>query len=289
MKKALVTLTIGESFERMFNELCKVNWQQYCEKFNYELIVLTNPLDTTERAKKRSPSWQKLLILSQDWAKQYDRIVWVDADVIINSKFAYDIIENVPENKVGAVSAYSIPTREIFNLAIYRLYDSWDKNGVKYVRNLTPQEYYLNRSIPAQNIDDVIQAGVFVCSPKYHQEIFEYVYYNYEDTRGNEYNYENPVLSYELLKNDKVYWISNRFNFCIAEIMAAFYPDEMLDYKKQPIFIKRVINKLKRLLNIPIENNQQTAILKNIYELSIFMHFAGSANLMPLMKDIIKD
>lgn len=289
MKKAIVTLTIGESFERFFNELCRDNWREYCEKYGFELIVLNTPLDNTERAQKRSPAWQKLLILSQPWSNNYERIIWVDSDILINSKNAYDIIENVPINKIGAVSAYSIPTREIFDISIKRMYESWDRSGVKYVNNLKPSEYYLNRGIPGGDLDDVIQAGVFVCSPKYHKDIFEKVYYDYEDLRGNEYNYENPYLSYELLVADKVHWISNRFNFCVQELFAAFYPDELLDHKKQPSFFERSINSLKRKIGITVDNtSQQRIILNNLYELSIFMHFAGCANSMWLMKDIIK-
>jgi CRISPR/Cas system-associated protein Cas5 (RAMP superfamily) len=78
MKKAIVTITLGETFKKMFNELCRENWQKYCDKYSYDLIIINEPLDTTERSKKRSPSWQKLLILSQDWSQNYERIVCLD-------------------------------------------------------------------------------------------------------------------------------------------------------------------------------------------------------------------
>lgn len=287
MKKAIVTLTIGESFEKMFNELCKENWEVYCKKFDYTLITINTPLDTTERAKLRSPSWQKLLILKQDWAKEYDRIVWVDSDVLINSQYAYDIIEGVPEEMVGAVDAYSIPSREIFNIGIERMYASWTKNNIKFVDNIKPSQYYTNRGLPGESLDNVIQAGVFVCSPAYHKEIFEYVYNHYEDHRGNEYNYENPPLSFELLKANKIHWISCRFNFCVAELMASFYPDSIVSNSTKKNFFVRVSNKIKSIIGIKNINKQELAILENIYDLSIFMHFAGSANKMYLMKDII--
>ena len=38
MKKAIVTLTIGEKYENLFNNFCKKNWEKYCQKFNYDLI-----------------------------------------------------------------------------------------------------------------------------------------------------------------------------------------------------------------------------------------------------------
>lgn len=287
MRKAIVTLIIGEPFEKMFNELCRENWEVYCNKFGYTLITINTPLDTSERAKLRSPSWQKLLILKQEWARNYDRIVWVDSDILINSKYAYDIIDGVPEDMVGAVDAYSIPSREIFNIGIERLYTNWAKNNVKFVNNIKPSQYYTNRGLQGGDLDNVIQAGVFVCSPIHHKDIFEYVYNNYEDNRGNEYNYENPPLSYELLKANKIHWISCRFNFCVAELMASFYPETILSGNKRNNMINKIINKAKSFLRIKNIDQQELYILENIYDLSIFMHFAGSAKKMYLMKDII--
>lgn len=288
MRKALVTLVIGESFNKMFNDLCRKNWNLYCEKFGYELIVIDTPLDNSERAQKRSPAWQKLLILSQPWSKDYNRIVWVDSDVLINTKHAYDIIDGVPEDKVGVVDAYGIPTREIFEISIKRMYESWDKSNTKYVNNIEPKDYYLNRKLPGENLHTVIQAGVFVCSPIFHKQIFEYVYNNYEDGRGNEYNYENPALSYELLRNNLVEFISFRFNFCVLEMMTAFYPSELNELVSKKSIMSRVLNKLRRMVGIKEEDKYKKTVLKNLYDLSIFMHFAGCAKDMYLMEDFIE-
>jgi hypothetical protein len=81
MRKAIVTLAVGEKFEQLFNEYCRNSWQQYCDKFGFELIVINDTLDKSDRAGKRSLSWQKLLILSQSWSMDFEQIVWVDCDV----------------------------------------------------------------------------------------------------------------------------------------------------------------------------------------------------------------
>ena len=260
MRKAIFTLTIGEKYETAFNELARANWQKYCDKFGYELIVINHPLDSSERAQKRSPAWQKLLILSLNGSEVYDRIVWVDSDILINSDHAYDIADGVPLDKVGAAEEYSTPTREIFQIGLKRLYDAWDRGGVTYLNNLTPQAYYGNRGFPNVAFDQVVQTGVLVCSPKHHKQIFEHTYFNYEDTHGSEWNYEMPALSYELIKSDSVHWISQRFNFCVSHLISALYPD--------------------------FDDTTVQKYLKNIYDLSIFMHFAGCSSLMPLMKGI---
>jgi len=254
--KAIVTLAIGEKYQLMFEEFCRQNWEAYAKKYGYDLIVLTDPLDNTRRASERSPSWQKLLILSQEWSNRYDRIVWIDTDIIINNQNARDICIGIPLEKIGAIETYSIPTRDLHKIALERSYADYKRRGIKFINNITPESYYLNRGLPGKGIDKVVQGGVFVCSPKYHKDIFEAIYNNYEDTYGEWYNYEMPALSYELIKNDIVYWISPSFNFCVSDIISAFYPD-----------------KLK-------ENINQSDILQNIYQLSFFMHFAGCSNLM---------
>lgn len=289
MKKALVTLAAGPKYETLFTLHCEKNWRQYCDQFGFDLIVIKESLDTSVRASKRSAAWQKLLILSQPWSAGYDQIVWVDCDVIINVTAAYDITRNVPLDKVGAVDQHAIPTREIFDLSLTRLYKSWDKANVTYIDNLSPGSYYVNRGIPGQDLDAVIQTGVFVCSPKFHRQLFEHVYNHYEDTHGGEWNYEQPALSYELLKAGVVTWISNRFNFCAINLISAFYP-ELLN--QRPGRFKHLATRaVRRLTKIELKEKTpyaQLQALKNIYELSIFMHFAGCAQLMPKMEEALK-
>lgn len=255
----------------MFERYCRTNWQEYADKFDYDLIVIKESLDNSERAKLRSPAWQKLLICSQDWSKKYERIVWIDTDIIINNKNAYDICSGVPIEKIGAVESYSIPTRDLHQISLQRLYDNWKSNGVKYIDNITPESYYINRGIPGKGLDRVVQTGSFVCSPKYHKEIFELIYNNYEDTHGAEWNYEMPAMSYELVKNEMVYWISSSFNFCVAGITAAFYPNEIAKKNSK-------INRIKKKLGLRFKADSNN-VLDVIYSLSIFMHFAGCAGL----------
>ena len=69
--------------------------------------------------------------------------------------------------------------------------------------------------------------------------------------------------------------------------MASFYPDSIVSNSTKKNFFVRVSNKIKSIIGIKNINKQELAILENIYDLSIFMHFAGSANKMYLMKDII--
>ena len=260
-KKAIVTLTIGKRYEDMFSRYCMDSWISYCKKYGYDLIAISHPLDNSERAQKRSPAWQKLLILSQDWSSRYERLVWMDTDIIININYALDISRDVPSSKVGAVNAFGIPTEEINLIALERQYENLLLKNMPHIKNLTPGEYYKHRGIVSgAKLKQVVQTGVLVCSPKFHQAVFEHTYNSYEDTHGSDWNYEMPALSYELLSNDSVHWVSTRFNNCVMDMISAFYPELIRD--NRPSY-QQFIN-----------------AMTNIYELSTFMHFAGCGNYM---------
>ncbi|MVT40078.1 hypothetical protein GO495_05750 [Chitinophaga oryziterrae] len=277
MKKAIVTLCVGKMYEDLFDVNCRKNWQLYCDKFGYDLIVINELLDKTDRAFKRSAAWQKLLVLSQDWSSQYDRIVWVDADILINCQHATDIADGVPIDKVGAVDAYSIPSKDLHDISLERRYAFWKKNNIAYLDNRDPNSYYTNRGINAEGLKNVVHTGVMVCSPHYHKAIFEDVYNHYEDANKDNWNYEMPALSYELIKADIVHWISPRFNFIVISLLASFYPDLL---QKQRKFTRRVLNRLLKFTPYTYTSKYEKACLKNIYDLSIFMHFAGNASMM---------
>ena len=276
MKKAIVTLAVGQKHEEMFNNFCKNNWQKYCENYDYDLIVINEPLDKSRRALERSVAWQKLLILSQEWSDNYDQIVWIDSDVIINYQQAKDITSHVSIEKVGAVESYSIPSKISHDIALKRRYDYWKKNNIPYIDNLAPGDFYKNRGIPGGDLKEVVQTGVFVCSTKYHQKIFEHIYYNYEDiNKTAAWNYEMPAMSYELLKGDLVEWIPNEYNYCVFDIISTYYPFILLE--KSPI-IKRIHIKLMKLLGIKNYNiftTLQIKCLDQIYSNGYFIHYAG--------------
>src|SRR5437016_12929944 len=85
---ALVTLAIGEHYLSNWQKYCAADWQAYAAKHGYDLIVITEPLDRSPRAMARSPAWQKCLVLSQEFARQYHQIVLLDSDIAINAATA---------------------------------------------------------------------------------------------------------------------------------------------------------------------------------------------------------
>jgi hypothetical protein len=83
-KTALVTLAIGRDYSERFENYCRAGWTAYAERHGFDIFVFKEPLDTSARARRRSPAWQKCLVLGAPEAAGYERLVWVDADICIN-------------------------------------------------------------------------------------------------------------------------------------------------------------------------------------------------------------
>ncbi len=245
-RKAIVTMAIGDDYLNMWREKCQNGWQKYADKYGYDVICIDTPLDDSKRARERSPAWQKCLILGQKYIKKYERVVWIDADILINYNDAPCISSTVPVNKLGAVNAWALPTPELAQVALDRLNDYW---GIAYeIRDHTPQDYYASYGLNA-DFNEVVQSGVLVLSQS-HRHILEKVYFEYEEkNEGN--NYEMRPLSYEILKSNCVYWIDHRFNLIWLVYKILYYPflldktqpeNRMLTKIRQKLFIMTPIN-----------------------------------------------
>ena len=191
-RTAIVTLAIGKEFSERWHRLCEENWHDYADRHGYDVICLEEPLDDSQRARDRSPSWQKLLVLGQPFAADYERIVWVDADVVFGED-APAITAGVPPEKVGAVDEVNGLGGRL-KLMLY---------GKRF------SEYYRDFGFEG-SLDHVVQAGVMVTSPAQHRELFEHVYEAYEDKPGM--FFEMRPLSWELQQAGLVHWLDPRFN-----------------------------------------------------------------------------
>jgi hypothetical protein len=218
---AIVTLAVGRRYASLWHAVCEPGWRRYCDRHGYDLVCLEEPLDTSERASGRSPSWQKCLILGQPFARRYEQVVWVDADILPNPD-APAVADTVPVERVGAVDEYSMPDRETHARTLAKLYRRWDADGIQYVHNLSTAEYYERAGLPAEH-DAVVQAGVMVLSPAHHRELLEDVYHRYDDL-GPGFNYEMRPLSYELLRAGVVDWLDPRFNYIWGHYKALHFP-----------------------------------------------------------------
>ncbi len=217
--KAMVTLAVGKSYADQWERLCRVNWQRYADRHGYDLICFKEPLDGSERGARRSPSWQKCLVLGQPSVQKYERVVWMDSDILVNWASAPCVAAGVAVEKVGAVDAWSIPTPELSEVALQRLYEHWGDTCLHVAH--TPREYYAIDGFDC-DFEGVVQGGVLVLSPAHHTRTLEDIYFGYEETDKG--NYETRALSYELLKAGLVQWIDHRFNLVWLAYKSLYYP-----------------------------------------------------------------
>ncbi len=267
IKRAIVSLVIGQKYQDMFEASCRTNWSVYGEKFGYDLIVLPDLFDSSDRAKRRSMAWQKLLILSQPWSSQYEQIVWLDSDLVINNALALDIGAHVPAEKIGAIDAFSIPSRtdylKLARMPATELWSNlWESPKDYYEKTLTKPalDSLLSR---CPNVDGVVQGGVLVCSPKRHRQAFEKAYFDYDDDAPMQQG-EQPAMSAEFLKADLVHWLPAEFNYCVAPIIARYYG-----------FLANHAHATQDL---------RACAIRNIIDMGYFIHFAGCHVLMDLVK-----
>jgi hypothetical protein len=273
IKKAIVTLTIGDYYSQRWRKLCALNWHKYAELHGYDLICIDQPLDDSSRAKSRSAAWQKCLILGDEKVKQYDRVVWIDSDIFINPNSPC-IVSLVPDDKVGAVSAFAqftepLPGKD--QILMNRIVEFW---GWPFCN---AKEYYLKAELPGF-FDQVVQTGVMVLSPIHHHSLLEYTYYHYNGTPVGDFEMEG--LSYELLKANCVHWLDDKFNKLWIGCMLRNYPF-LLPPKQTEIKPIRVWKRLTRGHYKLPSKNMTIPALNTAFINSYFLHFAGTVQYMP--------
>ncbi len=270
MNTAIATLAIGDKYLRNFNRYCRKLWSAYASKYGFDLIVITEPLDSGQRARSRNPAWQKCLILSCEALRNYERVIWVDSDIIINPA-SPNICCEVPLDKIGAADAYATPNREDYRANLEQSYRYWSKNNIPYINNLTAADFHNSFGLDC-DFESVVQTGVLVMSPKYHKELMEHVYYSYEDKGESFWCYEMRPLSYEIIKSNLEFWLSPKFNMIWPDIKQSVYP--FLNSKTN--FLSNVLD----LININTRSSLITKCATTAYLNNYFLHFAASTNEM---------
>ena len=268
-QRALVTLALGDDFQRFWARTCRSGWLRYAQKHHYDLICFTEPLDESMRARARSPSWQKCLIPDHPLCRGYERLVWLDADIAINPHSAPCLVAQVPEGKIGGTDAYAFLSRDMHD----HLYEAYLRMapamGRAPVVCRTPAEYY--RAFGIENdLDDVIQCGLLVMTPELHREPFRACYERYDekvDAHGYRFNLEMRPLSYEIVSRGLHHFIDQRFNLILSNFLYLSAP--WLFHSKAPA--------LQRKLAV-------TCAYAHAYAL----HFAGGASFRAFAEDLIE-
>jgi hypothetical protein len=206
---ALVTLALGDAHRDVWHRVARPSWEVYAQRHGMDLIAICAPVDSSDFAQQRSPAWQKCLVLSQPWAQFYQRIVWIDADIVINTE-APSILDHCgPPPLVSAVLVNDQLSPAQKHILLERIGGvtispsdaerHWEK-----AQNLV----YTTHGI-STHLTEMVATGVMVFSPAHHRDLLEQVY----QLPGFGPTYEQPGLSHRILTQGLLHRLSARFNW----------------------------------------------------------------------------
>jgi hypothetical protein len=229
MKVLFATIAIGDNYKKIYENIFKESHEAYATKHGYDFKIITDYLDKThpEHHHKNAISFNKLLLCSQE--SQYDMIIYVDADILINinAPAIHNYINY--EDKIGMVNEYSQPSlQQRLELQIKM---GWERNA---------SEYYKLIGLNLQT-DIVLNGGVMVFQPRLHRHFLEGIYNKYISGSLNHprgLHYEQACIGYELQQNNLYKILPNTFNAVWA--LTKIYHNDAIslnDYYKENYFI----------------------------------------------------
>lgn len=197
----LVTICIGEKYLDQYNSLFKESQEKYAKKCGYDFKVITDYI--SEPKHPDLISFNKILVSEYNWEKEYDFIIFVDADIIIN--------ENTPplhsqynfRDNIGVVNQ-SQPTLQARHLC-------QKHKGYE----VTAKEYYKLKCDLDIETDHIINTGVLVIQPKIHMKFLRDIFDKYSQKQiGHpcKFHYEQSVIGYEIQKANKYYFMDMKWN-----------------------------------------------------------------------------
>jgi hypothetical protein len=204
---AIVTVVLGDEYQAVWQRAARRSWEAYGRIHGLDVIVVTAPLD--DAAGGRSPAWQKCLVLSQPWSSQYRRIVWLDADIVINEA-APSILDHCgAPDRVSATLVNDQLSSAQKQILLERIQGIVIPPGQADSRwGETQNLVYTSHGI-ATDRTDMVATGVMVLSPEHHRSLLEGVYAKPESGRA----YEQAWLSHAILSQGLLHRLSARFNW----------------------------------------------------------------------------
>lgn len=226
--KALVTLVLGEDYKRMWEAVFRPAMDAYAQAHGYDVVAIDQLIDTSETGTARGPHWQKCLILDHPEVKQYEDVVWIDADIMVNPHTSPCIVTHTKERaeKTGQKGIGVVSHNELFATEEHTQ-NSWDRSfsAAKELfyakRGPTPTERYAQGGLPT-DVDDMCNTGVMVLKPGRDDDLLHHVYENYSENPLSAS--EQMALCYEMFKQKRVTPIDPRFNRVWTETWIEHYP-----------------------------------------------------------------
>jgi hypothetical protein len=230
MKVAIVVFVVGDRYIKSFEAKFKKTLQYYCQKHQYDLIILTEPIRYENNFDRKKFFWQRLLIA--DKFKDYDFVISLDSDIYVNPHSPPLPLKDIPEGKVGCVNE-----RKYLGNYEWREYiqsrHGWEKTGKDWYKLSGEDKDY----------NDHINGGLVIYQPKYHAKMMVDLYDNNIINYLKYHQDDQSILSSYLIDNNLIYWLDERFNhiwFFWKELFYPFFNNLPVEFKKVAVinFIK---------------------------------------------------
>ena len=272
-RKAIYTILYGEKYISQWKQYAEPSWRAYAEKHGYDIIIVGEPIKQLHSLAFRAIHWQKLFIPMHPDAGKYDKIVFLDSDIIINYHRAPCIVSANNSDKIGAVRYdqyiddslnYSLIFLRQAKFVNYHMRAEQRKKSPLIKATLSGPAYdatYREWTDQPEKYP-VINSGVIVMDPKNHKDLLAEIYDDSikevasDEVRGK--LYEQGYVMYSLLKRNMINFLDEKFNTISHLQIPLHYP-----------FLSLIAD--ERLMQICY-----TTVLCNAY----FMHFAGEADSM---------
>jgi hypothetical protein len=206
-KVLVVTIAIGERFRSVHRPLFLPSQQEYCRRHGYDFVVVDDFIDRTE-FDRRLITLQKALVCHLAVASNYEYVVFIDADILINVARAPPISITFDDSGlVGIVDEYSQPSSEQ-RLLIQRA-KHWETSA---------KDYYRLCGFDLQT-HSVLNTGVMVFQPSIHRPMLEQIYAHgkrsgRDHARGS--HFEQTLIGFVLQKFGRYRVLQNRWNALFA-------------------------------------------------------------------------
>jgi hypothetical protein len=200
-----VSIAIGEIFKESYLNLFAPSHQLYCAINGYDYLLVDDFVDRHPDA-RYLVSFQKALVSRLFQSGQYNLVVYVDADVLVNTDLAPPI-SDLFSGHVLFVDEYTQPS--IGERCDIQERMDWERSATDYYK------------LSGLNIETkhVLNTGVMVFDPIIHGPAFEksYAYgrrHGIDHPRG--FHFEQSVIGHEFLSSGNFELIDNRWNAIIA-------------------------------------------------------------------------
>ncbi len=201
MNCCLVTICIGEKYLHQYNALFRPSQEKYAKRCGYDFKIITDYIKEPHHISV--VSMNKVLVCDYKLDKDYDFLIFIDADIIVNENAPPIHSEYDFGDKIGVVNQ-SQPTLQA------RILTQKHKGY-----EVTASDYYKLKSNHDIETDHIINTGVLVIQPNKHKLFLRKIFDTYSKQQiGNKagFHFEQSVIGYEIQKSNLFYFMNMKWN-----------------------------------------------------------------------------